>query len=411
MRDTHTTAAQARAHLAALAQSLSGRPPGSAANHAAADYIARALAGAGYQVEEQRFECVDWRLDGVELWMGDGPLPVAANPYSPPCDVTAPTVVAGSIAELEAARLAGRVALLHGELTAMPLFPKNYPFFTIEAHRRIINLLEAGRPRAIIAVSCMNDRPVPIFEDGDLTIPSVTVSADVGAVLLAAAGAPVGVRVRSSTRPGHGVNVIARRPQAARDKLIICAHFDTKPGTPGALDNAAGVASMLALAARLTDRPPVNLEFVAFNGEDHYAAPGEVVYLAGCAGEFDHIALVVNLDGLGLRGQPTTLAFFACPEAWAGRVRQRMAAHPTLTETEPWPQSDHSLFAMQGVPSIALTSGGVQEIIDSIIHTPADTLDIVDEHLLAAAVDFLAELLTQDGPPREREGSPADLTE
>ncbi len=401
MSNRDTTLTRLRAHLAALVQAPDGRPPGSAANHAAAEYIAGALAGMGYEVEEQRFDCIDWRLDGVELWMGDGPLPVTANPYSPPCDVTAPTVAAGSLEELAAAALTGRVALLHGALTAMPLFPRHYPFFSVEEHQRIFDLLVAGRPRAIIAVSSMTGRPAPIFEDGDLTIPSVTVSADVGAILLAAAGAPVGVRVHSSRRPGYGANVIGRRPYAARDKIVLCAHFDTKPGTPGALDNAAGVAALLALAERLAaGGPPTNLEFVAFNGEDHYAAPGEVVYLAGCAGEFGRIALAVNLDGLGLRGSNTTIAFFACPEAWAERVRRRLPAHPTVAETEPWPQSDHSLFAMQGVPSVALTSGGVQEAIDRLIHTPADTLDGVDETLLAAAVDFLEETLTQDGLPR-----------
>jgi aminopeptidase YwaD len=401
MSNRDTDLARIRAHLAALVQSPQGRPPGSAANHAAAEYIAGALAGLGYEVEEQRFDCVDWRLDGVELWMGDGPLPVTVNPYSPPCDATATTVAAGSVAELEAASLAGRIVLLHGALTAMPLFPRYYPFFSIEEHQHIFDLLVAGRPRAIVAVSPMAGRPAPIFEDGDLPIPSVTVSADVGAVLLAAAGAPVGVRVHSSRRPGHGVNVIGRRPYPTRDKIILCAHFDTKPGTPGALDNAAGVAAMLALAGRLAaGGPPTNLEFVAFNGEDHYAAPGEVVYLAGYAGEFGPIALAANLDGLGLRGSNTTIAFFACPDAWAERVRRRLPAHPTVMETEPWPQSDHSLFAMQGAPSIALTSGGAQEAIDRLTHTPDDRLDVVDEVLLAAAVDFLVDVLTQDGRPR-----------
>ena len=398
---TDPIAARVAGHLAALVRWPAGRPVGSAANHAAEAYIAGVLSNAGYDVERQRFDCIDWRLEGVELRLADSPLPARANPFSPPCDVSAPGHAVGNVTELESANLEGRVVLLHGELTAEPLFPKNYPFFTVEEHRRVIELLEAKRPAAVIAVSPMNGAPAPIIEDGDFTLPSVTVPAGAGEALVAAAGTPIAVRVRSSARPGYGANVIGRRAAPSREKLIISAHFDTKPGTPGALDNAAGMACILALAEQLAAAPPpINLEFVAFNGEDHYAAPGEVADLAGCAGDFGRIPLVVNVDGVGLRGQPVSVAFFNCPAEWAAATRAVMAARPGLTEAEPWPQGDHSLFAMQGIPCIALTSGGIFDIVDSVIHTAGDTLAGVDPERIAAAADFLGELLTQLGPPQ-----------
>ncbi len=394
------TADAIRAHLAALTQWPAGRPVGSPANHAAETTIAAALADAGYEVERQGFDCLDWRLEGAELWMGDGPLPVMANPYSPAGDVTASLVAVASLAELEGAVLAGRIALLHGALAAEPLFPRHFPFYVHEEHRRIADLLESKGARAVIAASAVAVNPPPIIEDGDFTLPSVTVGEDVGAVLLAAEGAPVTLRVRSTTRPGRGANVIGRRAQATRDKLVLCAHFDTKPGTPGAMDNAAGVATVLALAARLAAMPPTNLEVVAFNGEDHYAAPGETAYLAVCGGDFGRIALVVNIDGIGLRDAPTTLAFFNCPADWADSVRGVMKAQPDLEEVAPWPQSDHSIFAMRGVPCVAVTSGGIFGQLDSVIHTPADTPDRLDPLRMATAVDFLAELLARRLPAR-----------
>jgi len=392
------TTARIEEHLAALARWPAGRPVGSPANHAAEILIANALRTAGYEVEQQAFDCVEWRLDGVDLWVGDGPLPVTANPYSPPADVTAPLAAVADLAELEAADLSGRIALLHGALAAEPLFPRNYPFFTYEEHQRIADLLEQKGARAVIAVSPMPADPAPIIEDGDFRLPSVTVGADVGAVLLMAERAPVTLRLRSAARPGRAANVIGRRAHPSRDKLVLSAHFDTKPGTPGALDNAAGVATVLALAERLAAAPPTNLEFVFFNGEDHYAAPGEVAYIAGCGGEFGRIALVVNVDGVGLRGAGTTVAFFNCPDAWANATRATMSRRPDLAETEPWAQGDHSIFAMQGVPCIALTSGGIHALIDSLIHTSHDTLDRLDPAAMAAAVDFLADLLARPLP-------------
>lgn len=393
--------ARIREHLAALVRWPAGRPVGSPANHAVETYLADRLRAAGYEVEQQGFDCLDWRLDGVELLLGDTPLAALANPYSPPGDVVAPAVAVDSLAALAAADLSGGIALLHGALTAEPLFPRNFPFFTIEEHQRVVALLEEKGARAVVAVSPMPERPAPIIEDGDFTLPSVTVPAGVGALLLAAEGAPVTVRVRSTARPGRAANVIGRRAHAARDKVILSAHFDTKPGTPGALDNAAGVATVLALAERLAEHgPPTNLEIVAFNGEDHYASPGEVAYIAGCGGEFGRIALVVNVDGVGLRDAPTTVAFFNCPEPWAGAVRGAMARQPGVVESEPWPQGDHMIFAMRGVPCIALTSGNIHSVLDTIIHTPADTLDIVDAAQLALTVSFLEALLHDIGLPR-----------
>ena len=77
------------------------------------------------------------------------------------------------------------------------------------------------------------------------------------------------------------VNLIARPavfPNGPR--LIIGAHVDTVAGTPGADDNASGVAAMLEISQVLAGRAwRVPVEFIAFNleeagmiGSGHYAA-------------------------------------------------------------------------------------------------------------------------------------------
>ena len=56
--------------------------------------------------------------------------------------------------------------------------------------------------------------------------------------------------------------------------IVVCAHLDSKATTPGAFDNAAGVATLLALTevGHLDGLP---LELVLFNGEDHVDSCGE----------------------------------------------------------------------------------------------------------------------------------------
>lgn len=393
------TQAMIENHLTTLTQSLAGRPVGSAANHAAEAYIADFLEEAGYEVERQGFDCVEWQLSATELWLGDGPLPVLANLYSPACDVTAPMVAVSNLNDLEEAEIENRIVVLNGELTGMPLFPKNYPFFTVDEHQRIIGLLEGKHPHAVITVSSKVNNPAPIIEDGDFKIPSATVAANVGAILTEA-GRPVTLRIHSTTRPGRAANVIGRRAHPARQKIVMCAHFDTKPGTPGALDNAAGVATVMSLASRLAGGElATNLEVVAFNGEDHYAAPGEIAYLNGCGSEFGRIALLINVDGVALKNQPTTIAFFNCDDTWVAAVRAMLVDWPRIEESPPWPEGDHSIFALQGVPCIALTSGGIHALIDEVIHTPEDTLDLVEPVQIDTLVDFLHTLLLHTGLP------------
>ncbi len=74
-----------------------------------------------------------------------------------------------------------------------------------------------------------------------------------GLRLLAAAPARVGLTIDAERRPSTGWNVVARKGEDFTQPLILCAHIDAKAGTPGAIDNAAGVITLLLVAARLGD--------------------------------------------------------------------------------------------------------------------------------------------------------------
>ncbi len=63
-------------------------------------------------------------------------------------------------------------------------------------------------------------------------------------------------------------NIIGVREGLTDQIVVVCAHYDTVSGTPGADDNAAGVATMLEVA-RLLKATPLNrtVYFIAFGGE------------------------------------------------------------------------------------------------------------------------------------------------
>lgn len=81
--------------------------------------------------------------------------------------------------------------------------------------------------------------------------------------------------------------------------IIIGAHYDTVPGTPGADDNATGVAVLLELARAIASGPlkyPVQL--VAFDMEE-YGCLGSSHHAAKYKQQQESIRLMISLEMLG----------------------------------------------------------------------------------------------------------------
>lgn len=64
-------------------------------------------------------------------------------------------------------------------------------------------------------------------------------------------------------------NIVAQFGPVAKPAIIVGAHYDTEASTPGADDNASGVAGLLELARLLGQQPPKNsVELVAYTLEE-----------------------------------------------------------------------------------------------------------------------------------------------
>jgi Zn-dependent M28 family amino/carboxypeptidase len=86
--------------------------------------------------------------------------------------------------------------------------------------------------------------------------------------------------------------------------LVIGAHYDSAPGTPGANDNGTGVAAVLALADRARARPAARtLRFVAFvNEEPPYFktdAMGSLRYARACHDRGERVVGMLSLETIG----------------------------------------------------------------------------------------------------------------
>ena len=102
-------------------------------------------------------------------------------------------------------------------------------------------------------------------------------------------------------------NLILNLPcQAGRTKkdlppILIAAHYDGVPGTPGADDNATGVAVLLELARKFAAEPvKYPLRLVAFDMEE-YGLLGSAEYAALLHEQRQPLRLMISLEMLGYR--------------------------------------------------------------------------------------------------------------
>ena len=122
---------------------------------------------------------------------------------------------------------------------------------------------------------------------------------------LTAAGLKVG-------RQGYSVddvichNLYAQVDGQTKEIILIGAHYDSVHGSPGANDNASGVAALLALAKRMAkpDKPyKRSLRFVAFVNEEppffQTDRMGSLVYAKRCKERGEIIPAMISLETIG----------------------------------------------------------------------------------------------------------------
>jgi len=86
--------------------------------------------------------------------------------------------------------------------------------------------------------------------------------------------------------------------------VVIGAHYDTVPGSPGANDNGSGVAAALALARRFAKQKPTRtLRFVFFANEEppffQTGEMGSLVYAKSCKEKDENIVAMLSLETIG----------------------------------------------------------------------------------------------------------------
>ncbi len=102
---------------------------------------------------------------------------------------------------------------------------------------------------------------------------------------------------------------------------------------------------------------------------------------------------MINLDAVGYKDGSTAFSLYNEDSFLAARTREVIASDSEFIEGEPWVQGDHSMFTMQGIPAIAITSEKFEWLCREITHTELDNISQVDSEKLAKTVLALRDLI------------------
>lgn len=381
---------------------LPSRDLGTEGNRAATDYVTERMRAAGLETKTLAFEVPEWRHGGAHVAAGDLKLDMHPGPFSSAVEDAGRLLVIRTSEDIATVDTPGAVLLLCDEIAQTQFTPRGYPFYGNPEHAAILDALEAAHPMAILAAtdkSAMTGAmsPFPLIEEVGFAVPTAYMTAEAGALLATSAGEEVAVSINSEVRASTGEQPIGRLMGTGARRLVVSAHVDAKPETPGALDNAAGVAVLLAVAELLGDQQlDCTVEFVPFNGEDHVLAPGEVVWLAK-NGDFSDIKLAINIDAPGLVGGPSAYSLYGLDAETTEAVGRVSHGFPDVVEGPQWPASDHMIFAMRGVPAIAVTSEDFETASRGYSHTPKDEPSVVDYAVLANTARFITGVIGECG--------------
>jgi Zn-dependent M28 family amino/carboxypeptidase len=208
--------------------------------------------------------------------------------------------------------------------------------------------------------------------------------------------------------------------------VVVGAHYDSNPGTPGADDNASGVAALLELARLLrAEGHARTIHLVAFANEEvpffGTQDQGARRYVAALKQRGAGVRAMLSIETIGYYATGPKTQLYPAPLNWfypdtgnfigfVGNLSSRPLVHeaigafrrhtsfPSQGAAAPasipgvgW--SDHEAFWAAGFPAVMITD--TAPFRNPYYHTRGDTPDTIDYERTARVVDGLAAVVRE----------------
>lgn len=264
------------------------------------------------------------------------------------------------------------------------------------------SLVEKHGACGFIAIS---DAPENLTRQGTATferrkgsIPGIIISAADGLRLLTllCAKKEVVVRLSSygtySTKTSSNVVGVVEGSKFSSEKVTLGGHYDTLPDVPGAWDNASGVSVVLEIARiAATLEPERTIECIFFSGEE-VGCWGSWRYVETHKSEMSNCLVFINSDAAGSAEVIDRNIVYTTPNAKevAINVAEEMnwPLYSIIEGSSPHPFSDHTAFALAGVPVVWYTEPTFPEF-----HTKEDVISRINSDKLVRQVELVGRFI------------------
>lgn len=321
------------------------------------------------------------------------------SPVTPPGGLEAEVVDLGrgtpDDIHREAERVRGRIVLVRHEYMFSPdTVHRRAKYDAAREHGAVGFLIGYHLPGELLATGSSG-------RNGDDDIPAAAITLEAAEALRASGDAYPRVRlaIETSTPDDVAESLIVDLPGQTDEWVVLSAHIDGHPLGESAIDNATGLASVLAVVQAMAPHMASmqrGLRVCLFNLEE-WALTGSARYVDALSPEDrNRIVLDVNLDSIA--GDPRLTALtsgFAKIEGFLSQIASD--AGIDLDFYRPLMRnSDHYNFARHGIPAFRLVAGFDEA--DSALRyvlTSEDRSDKIDRNDLAAATSLTAAVVLE----------------
>ncbi len=374
----------------------------------AEEYTSLLFRSYGYdQVFFQPFSLDQWIRGQASLQIDSAgvfrPVPSLALAYTPSASVNGRIVDVGNglIEDYSGLNVSGRIVLIY-----LGLLPETPPGVKNMSRACKLSFAIAQGAAGCIAINQEpGDLPVTgsaSFDGQMIKIPALSISYDRGMKLkeqLKTQSCIARIVTENSIRPVTARNVVARLEGSKfpDETIVVGAHLDSWDISPGALDNASGVASVLDIARlfkSLNLQPARTIDFVLFMAEEqgHYGSESYLEEarhqnrLEGIRYMFNH-DMTVNTYGFNFMCRYESDELFKAIGLLMQKADTSFAssiAHFTYLG------SDHAGFIFEGIPTFTPLNRYEKT---HTYHTTGDVPELVTSAMLESNVKLSAMML------------------
>ncbi|MEY4529433.1 MAG: hypothetical protein RLZZ156_154 [Deinococcota bacterium] len=222
---------------------------------------------------------------------------------------------------------------------------------------------------------------------GEFDIPMLAVSGVTGATLLEQAKKTIlKIRLIADVQRTEAIgrNVVAKFSDQ-NPKLVLGAHFDSVPGSPGANDNASGTAAILEMARRLAPELRQQIYFVSFDAEEDGLIGSNAFVQAMPTSSLDGLKAMLNFDMIAVNNNLSV-------GGSSSLVNLIRGLYPQIGRFNDFAGSDHASFLSEGVPAVFFWRG-----FDPNYHLPSDSKvnPVLLEETIQIGLGVVKQLLKQ----------------